>query len=405
MDDISGRIGQLIERQRAQEALEQAEGHVRQLQRLEAVGRLAGGVAHDFNNLLTVIMGRGDILLGRLPADHPHRRDIALIKKTAERAAALTKQLLAFSRKQILAPKVLDLNTVVSGMVTMLQRLIGEDIELVFLAGSELGRVKADPGQLEQVIANLAVNARDAMPNGGRLTLETTAVELGEHYAKQHVGVQAGSYVMLGVSDTGTGMDRETQARIFDPFFTTKEPGKGTGLGLATVYGIVKQSGGNIWVYSELGKGTTFKVYLPQVHDAEDAAEPEQIRPGRGTETLLIVEDEDEVRALACEVLATYGYEILQARTPAEALLIAERHTGPIHLLLTDVIMPGMSGRILAERLAPLRPEMNVLYMSGYTDEAIVHHGTLDAGTPFIQKPFTPDALAGGVRRVLDAGG
>jgi PAS domain S-box-containing protein len=403
MDDIGGRIGQLIERERAQEALEQAEGHVRQLQRLEAVGRLAGGVAHDFNNLLTVIMGRGDILLGRLPADNPHRRDIALIKKTAERAAALTKQLLAFSRKQILEPKVLDLNTVVSGMVTMLQRLIGEDIELVFLAGSELGRVKADPGQLEQVVANLAVNARDAMPNGGRLTLETTAVDLGEHYARQHVGVQAGSYVMLGVSDTGTGMDRETQARIFDPFFTTKEPGKGTGLGLATVYGIVKQSGGNIWVYSELGKGTTFKVYLPQVHDAEDAAEPEQIRPGRGTETILIVEDEDEVRALACEVLATYGYEVLQARTPADALLIAERHTGPIHLLLTDVIMPGMSGRMLAERLAPLRPEMTVLYMSGYTDEAIVHHGTLDAGTPFIQKPFTPDALAAGVRRLLDA--
>jgi len=403
MDDVSGRIGQLIERQRALEALEQAEGHVRQLQRLEAVGRLAGGVAHDFNNLLTVIMGRGDILLGRLPADHPHRRDIALIKKTAERAAALTKQLLAFSRKQILAPKVLDLNTVVAGMVTMLQRLIGEDIELVFLAGSELGRVKADPGQLEQVIANLAVNARDAMPNGGRLTLETAAVDLSEHYARQHVGVQAGSYVMLGVSDTGIGMDRETQARIFEPFFTTKEPGKGTGLGLATVYGIVKQSGGNIWVYSEPGKGTTFKVYLPQVHDAEDSAEPEQIRAGRGTETILIVEDEDEVRALACEVLASYGYEVLQARTPAEALLIAERHTGPIPLLLTDVIMPGMSGRILAERLAPLRPEMNVLYMSGYTDEAIVHHGTLDAGTPFIQKPFTPDALAAGVRRLLDA--
>jgi two-component system cell cycle sensor histidine kinase/response regulator CckA len=401
--DISARIGQFVERQRAEEALEQAETHVRQLQRLEAVGRLAGGVAHDFNNLLTVIMGRGDILLGRLPADDPHRRDIALIKRTAERAAALTKQLLAFSRKQILAPKVLDLNTVVSGMVSMLQRLIGEDIELVFLAGSELGRVKADPGQLEQVLANLVVNARDAMPNGGRLTIETTAVDLSEHYAKQHVGVQAGPYVMLGVSDTGTGMDRETQARIFDPFFTTKEPGKGTGLGLATVYGIVKQSGGNIWVYSELGKGTTFKVYLPQVHDAEDAAEPEQVRPGRGTETFLIVEDDDEVRALACEVLATYGYEVLQARTPADALLIAERHTGPIHLLLTDVIMPGMSGRMLAEQLAPLRPEMTVLYMSGYTDEAIVHHGTLDAGTPFIQKPFTPDALAAGVRRLLDA--
>ena len=402
MDDISRRIGQLIERQRAQEALEDAAAQVRQLQRLEAVGRLAGGVAHDFNNLLTVIMGRGDILLGRLPADNPTRRDIALIKKTAERAAALTKQLLAFSRKQILEPKVLDLNAVVSGMVTMLHRLIGEDIELVFLAGSELGRVKADPGQLEQVIANLVVNARDAMPNGGRLTLETATVELSAHYARQHVGAQPGSYVMLAVSDTGIGMDRETQARIFEPFFTTKEPGKGTGLGLATVFGIMKQSGGNIWVYSEPGRGTTFKIYLPHVHDAEDAVEPEPIRPGRGTETILIVEDEDEVRALAGEILGTYGYEVLQARTPADALLIAERHTGPIHLLLTDVVMPGMSGRRLADQLAPLRPEMTVLFMSGYTDEAIVHHGTLDAGTPFIQKPFTPDVLAAGIRRVLD---
>jgi len=405
MEDVSSRLGQFIEQQRAQEALHAAETHVRQLQRLEAVGRLAGGVAHDFNNLLTVILGRGAILLSRLPADHPLRRDIELMKKTAERAAALTKQLLAFSRKQMLAPKVLDLNTVVSGITTMLQRLIGEDIELVFRAGSGLGRVKADPGQIEQVIANLVVNARDALPDGGHLTIETANVELGEHYARQHVGVQAGSYVMLGVSDTGTGMDRETQARIFEPFFTTKEPGKGTGLGLSTVYGIVKQSGGNIWVYSEPGTGTTFKVYLPLVHDAEDTAELAQVRPGRGTETILVVEDEDDVRALACEVLATYGYEVLQARMPAEALLIAERHPGPVQLLLTDVVMPGMSGRMLAERLAPLRPEMKILYMSGYTDDAIVHHGTLDAGTPFIQKPFLPDALAGSVRRVLDTAG
>jgi PAS domain S-box-containing protein len=405
MEDISSRIGQFIERQRAQEALEQAETQMRQLQQLETVGRLAGGVAHDFNNLLTVILGRGDILLSRLQADNPVRRDIELIKRTAERAAALTKQLLAFSRKQVLAPKVIDLNTVVAGITTMLQRLIGEDIELVFLAGSGLGRVKADPGQLEQVIANLVVNARDAMPHGGRLTIETGNVELGERYARQHAGVQAGSYVMLAVSDTGTGMDRETQARIFEPFFTTKEPGKGTGLGLSTVFGIVKQSGGNIWVYSEPGHGTTFKVYLPLVHDAEDAAAPEQVRPAGGTETILIVEDEGDVRALACEVLAIYGYEVLQARAPAEALLIAERHTGPVQLLVTDVVMPGMSGRLLAQQLAPLRPEMKVLYMSGYTDDAIVHHGTLDAGTAFIQKPFTPDALAAGVRRVLDADG
>ena len=305
----------------------------------------------------------------------------------------------------MLAPKVIDLNTVVAGITTMLQRLIGEDIELVFVAGSELGRVKADPGQIEQVIANLVVNARDAMPHGGRLTIETGNVQLGERYARQHAGVQAGSYVMLAVSDTGTGMDRETQARIFEPFFTTKEPGKGTGLGLSTVFGIVKQSGGNIWVYSEPGHGTTFKVYLPLVHDVEDAAEPERVRPAGGTETILIVEDEDDVRALACEVLATYGYEVLQARTPAEALLIAERHTGPVQLLVTDVVMPGMSGRLLAQQLAPLRPEMKVLYMSGYTDDAIVHHGTLDAGTAFIEKPFTPDALAAGVRRVLDADG
>jgi len=411
MEDISSRLGQFIEQQRAQEALHAAETHVRQLQRLEAVGRLAGGVAHDFNNLLGVISNYATFVGDEVGRELPSRRwqavhdDIGQVEQAAQRAASLTHQLLAFSRKQMLAPKVLDLNTVVSGITTMLQRLIGEDIELVFRAGSGLGRVKADPGQIEQVIANLVVNARDAMPDGGHLTIETANVELGEHYARQHVGVQAGSYVMLGVSDTGTGMDRETQARIFEPFFTTKEPGKGTGLGLSTVYGIVKQSGGNIWVYSEPGTGTTFKVYLPLVHDAEDTAELAQVRPGRGTETILVVEDEDDVRALACEVLATYGYEVLQARTPAEALLIAERHAGSVQLLLTDVVMPGMSGRILAERLAPLRPEMKVLYMSGYTDDAIVHHGTLDAGTPFIQKPFLPDALAGSVRRVLDSAG
>jgi PAS domain S-box-containing protein len=385
------------------EDLQRTQAQLAQAQKMEAIGQLAGGIAHDFNNLLTVIGGRSQLLLSRLPAQSPVRRDLELIQKTSERAAALTRQLLAFSRKQILAPKVLDLNAVVSGMASMLQRLIGEDIDLAFRAGADLGRVKADPGQIEQVIVNLVVNARDAMPGGGRVTLETANVELGEQYARRHVGVQPGPYVMLAVSDTGTGMDAETQARIFEPFFTTKAPGKGTGLGLATVYGIVKQSGGNIWVYSEVGKGTTFKIYLPRVEETEESVQPEVALPGRGTETILLVEDEDEVRELAREILEAYGYTVFQARQPAEAMLIAERHPGPIHLLVTDVVMPEMSGRALAERLAPLRPEMKVLYMSGYTDNAIVHHGRLDAGTPFVQKPFTPDVLVRKVREVLES--
>jgi len=374
-----------------------------QTQKLEAIGQLAGGVAHDFNNLLTVILGRCALLLSRLSPDASPRRDIDLIEKTAQRAAALTRQLLAFSRKQILEPKVLDLNAVVPGIATMLQRLIGEDIELVYRPGAELGRVKADPGQLEQVIMNLAVNARDAMPDGGRITIETGNVELGEHYARQHVGVQPGQYVMLALSDTGIGMDVATQARIFEPFFTTKAPGKGTGLGLSTVYGIVKQSDGNIWVYSEPGRGTTFKVYLPRVEDAAESVQVIKPAPGRGTESILLVEDDEGVRALAREVLEDYGYTVFEARDVADAILIAERHTGPIHLLLSDVVMPQMSGRALAERLAPLRPEMKVLFMSGYTDNAIVHHGRLDSDASFVQKPFTPDALARKVREVLDA--
>jgi len=383
--------------------LKNLERQIFQTQKLEAIGQLAGGVAHDFNNLLTVILGRCALLVGRLSPDASPRRDIDLIQKTAERAVALTRQLLAFSRKQVLDPKVLDLNAVVPGMATMLQRLIGEHIELVYRPGAELGRVKADPGQLEQIIMNLAVNARDAMPDGGRITIETGNVELGEHYARQHVGVQPGRYVMLAVSDTGIGMDGATQARIFEPFFTTKAPGKGTGLGLSTVYGIVNQSGGNIWVYSEPGKGTTFKVYLPRVEDAAESLQVIRPAPGRGTESILLVEDEEEVRALAREVLQGYGYTVFEARDVAEALLIAERHTGPIHLLVTDVVMPQMSGRDLAERLASLRPEMKVLFMSGYTDNAIVHHGRLESGVSFVQKPFTPDALAEKVRDVLDA--
>jgi len=286
----------------------------------------------------------------------------------------------------------------------MLQRLIGENIELVFRPRSGLGFVKADPGQLEQVIVNLAVNARDAMPKGGHITIETAGVELGEHDARQHAGVQPGAYVMLAVSDTGIGMDAETQARIFEPFFTTKEPGKGTGLGLSTVYGIVKQSGGNIGVSSEPGRGTTFKIYLPRVQGAEDAVEaPPPPRPGRGSEAILLAEDEDEVRAIAREILESCGYTVLEARHPEEALQIAERYIGPIHLLVTDVVMPQMNGRALAERLAPQRPEMKVLFVSGYTDDAIVHHGVLNPGTAFVQKPFAPDGLARKVREVLDA--
>jgi PAS domain S-box-containing protein len=380
------------------------EEQLRQSQKMEAIGRLAGGIAHDFNNLLTGIIGYSDLLLNSLDPNEPSRQDLEEIKKAGERAASLTSQLLAFSRKQILQPSVLDLNKVIADLDKMLRRLIGEDIELVTLFGSELGHVKVDPGQIEQIIMNLAVNARDAMPQGGQLTIETNNVELDEAYARRHVAVAAGYYVMLAVSDTGCGMDAETQSRIFEPFFTTKEAGKGTGLGLSTVYGIVKQSGGNIWVYSELGQGTTFKVYLPHV---DKPAEQMETRPSiagmlRSSETILVVEDEEAVRKLTCQVLRMNGYQVVEAPNSSEAPLISERYEGPIHLLLTDVVMPQMSGREVATRLASMRPTMKVLYMSGYTDDAIVHHGVLDPGVAFIQKPFTPAKLARKVREVLD---
>ncbi len=373
-------------------------------QKMEAVGRLAGGISHDFNNLLTVITGYSDLAIKWLQTEDPLRHHIEEIRKASDRATRLTSHLLAFSRKQILQPQALDLNAIVADMEKMLRRLIGEDIELRTALDPEPGSIKADPAQIEQVIMNLAVNARDAMPQGGKLTIETAKVFLDNQYATQHFTVAPGLYLMLAVSDTGTGMNEETQSRIFEPFFTTKDIGKGTGLGLSTVYGIIKQSGGNIWVYSEVGRGTTFKMYLPLI--AEDAqvyrrsAESEEAMAG--TETILLVEDDETVRNLVSEVLQNYGHEVLEAANGGSALLICERHERPIHLLLTDVIMPEMSGSELATRLARLRPEMKSLYMSGYTDDAIVNHGVLEADTPFIQKPFTPMALARKVREVLD---
>ena len=390
--------------QRAYEELSQTQEQLTQARKMEAVGRLAGGIAHDFNNLLTVLIGRSQLLLRRLGAEDPVRADIELMEHTADRAADLTRQLLAFSRKQVLQPSVLDLNVVVANLAEMLRRLIGEDIALVTALDPALSHVKADPGQIEQIVMNLAANARDAMSKGGRLTLETANAELDAAYARRHVEVRPGPYVMLAVSDTGLGMSPETLTHIFEPFFTTKGPGQGTGLGLATVYGIVKQSDGHIWVYSEPGRGTTFKIYLPRVEEAVDpsVARPRLPEPARGHETILLVEDEPAVRDLARDVLRAHGYTVLEARHGREALLISERHSGPIHLMLTDVVMPEMSGRELANRLASLRPTMPVIYMSGYTDAAVVHHGVLDPGTTFLQKPFTPDALARKMRQVLD---
>lgn len=394
----------ITERKRAEEALYRSQEQLRQSQKMEAVGRLAGGVAHDFNNLLTAIRGYSELLLTSLSPEDPLREDIEEIKKAATRAASLTYQLLVFSRRQVFTSQVLDLNTVVINTEKMLRRLIGEDINLVTRLEPMLGCVKADPGQIEQVILNLAINARDAMPQGGTLIIETANVELDTASARQHIGAQAGSYVMLAVTDTGCGMDAETRSHIFEPFFTTKEQGKGTGLGLSTVYGIVTQNDGHISVYSELGRGTTFKIYLPQVNGVVEAAAEERIlsTPLQGLETILVVEDEEAVRRLARRVLRESGYTVLEAHHGSEALLICERYEGPIPLLLTDVVMPGMGGRELAERLRPLRPEMKVLYMSGYADNAIFHHTMLGPDAAFLEKPFTPELLTRKVRAVLD---
>jgi PAS domain S-box-containing protein len=391
----------ITERKQAEEALREKEQQLQLSQKLEAVGRLAGGIAHDFNNLLTIINGYASLLLDKID-DPSLAGKIAEIKKAGERAASLTRQLLAFSRKQVLQPKELDLNGVVTNVATMLQRLIGEDIELVLSLKAALGHVRADPGQLEQVLMNLTMNARDSMPNGGKVSIKTENVELDQSYASQHTSVQAGSYVMLSVSDAGAGMDPETLRQIFEPFFTTKPVGQGTGLGLATVYGIVKQSGGNIWVYSEPGLGTSFKIYLPRINaQADQMPTPAERQLPRGTETILLVEDELMVRNIARETLELYGYTVMEASDGSEALNLSSPYGAKIDLLLTDVVMPVMGGRELAERLGKSRPETAVLYMSGYTDDAIVHHGVLDAGTHFLEKPFAPDALARKVYEVL----
>ncbi|MHB8754854.1 MAG: PAS domain S-box protein [Candidatus Acidiferrales bacterium] len=381
----------------------QLEAQLRQAQKMEAVGRLAGGIAHDFNNLLMVIQGYTELLLDRLGNEHPLRRNAEQIHDASQRAASLTRQLLAFSRKQMLAPQVLNIRSVVSDMESILRRLIGEDIDLVTVNPADLWRVRADRSQVEQVILNLAVNSRDAMPNGGKVTIETANVELDSSYSR-HAVVEPGEYVMIAVSDTGCGMDADTQAHVFEPFFTTKEKGKGTGLGLATVYGIVKQSGGYIWVYSEIGKGATFKVYLPRVRESEKPAQqkPETKLFPLGCETILLVEDEKGVRELAREYLEQIGYVVLEAENAQKAIDVARSHSGAIDLLFTDVVMGGMSGRQLAEEMHKLRPGVKILYMSGYTDEAIVHHGILGRGMTLLQKPFTLNSLALKVRDTLD---
>ena len=382
-----------------------SEAQLRQSQKMEAIGQLAGGVAHDFNNLLTAINGHSELCLRRLESKDPAYHHLEQIKKAGDRAAGLTRQLLAFSRKQILQPKIVDLNQVVVDLNKMLQRLIGEDIDLLMGLAADLGKVKADPNQLEQILLNLSINARDAMPRGGRLTIETSNAYLDEEFTRDHISVPPGQYVLLAVSDNGCGMATETQAHIFEPFFTTKEVGKGTGLGLATVYGIVKQSGGSIWVYSEVGQGTAFKIYFPLAEGpAEAATTPtDDLAWFKGTETVLLVEDEEVVRDMATEILRESGYQVLEAKHGREALMLARQHPEVIHLMLTDVVMPQMSGRELAELLSPLRQDMKVLYMSGYTDDAIVHHGVLEEGMEFIGKPFTPSALARKIRELLDA--
>jgi signal transduction histidine kinase len=379
------------------------EKQLRQAQKMEAIGQLSGGIAHDFNNLLGVIIGYSEILEEQLAAGDSMHKSVQEIKKAGKRAASLTRQLLAFSRQQVLEPKILALNAVVSNVEKMLGRLIGENIDIESALGPDLGNIRADQGQIEQVIMNLAVNARDAMPHGGRLTILTANVDLDEDYARSHTQQPPGRYVLLSVSDTGIGMDATTQAHIFDPFFTTKEQGKGTGLGLSTVYGVIRQSGGHIWVYSEPGLGTTFKIYLPRTDEAACGEKPTAglATSFRGTETILLVEDEEALRELTRGLLASSGYTVLSAEQPADAIEIARQHKGPIHLLLTDVVMPGMSGLALTGKLAPARPDMKVVYMSGYT--GFTHPDLFESNATVLFKPVARDTLLRKVHEVLAA--
>jgi signal transduction histidine kinase len=390
----------------AEQALRESQERYVQAQKLESIGRLAGGVAHDFNNLLTVINGYGDLLAMDLSADDPKRTAIDSICKAGARAAELTQQLLAFSRKQMIQPRAIDLNVVVSESQEMFRRLLGEDVELVARLSPRLGRVMADPGQIHQVLMNLVVNSRHAMPDGGRLVIETADVEVDAGYAAEHPGTLTGPHVVLTVTDSGAGMDEETRKHIFEPFFTTKGPNEGTGLGLATVYGIVKQSKGSIWVYSEPGRGTAFKIYLPRTAAvaAEAPVSDAAASQRRGSETVLVVEDQEDVRSLAAAMLRRYGYVVLEAADGADALALEAKHQGRIDVLLTDVVLPGINGRELAERLAAVRPALKVVFTSGYTQEVIAHRGVLDRGVHYIAKPYTPEGLATKVREVLEVG-
>ncbi|HVB37068.1 MAG TPA: PAS domain S-box protein, partial [Vicinamibacterales bacterium] len=383
------------------------EDQLRQSQRLEVIGRLAGGVAHDFNNLLTPILGYAEMLLDRFPPGDPAREEVEEIRGAGRRAELLTRQLLAFGRKQVLQPTLVDLNNLVSDAAKLLRRLIGEDVTLVLALAPNLRTTKVDANQIAQVLMNLAVNARDAMPQGGTLTIETANVNLGADYTGRHTNVTSGPHILMAVHDTGVGMDRETLSRIFEPFFSTKPVGRGTGLGLATVHGIVNQSKGHIWVYSEPGRGTTFKIYFPAVEGTPLApAAPTPVLPvERGDETVLLVEDDDALREMSARGLRALGYTVLEARDGATALLASKHHQGTVHLLLTDVIMPGMSGGDLAQQLLAERPHVKVLYMSGYTDDAVLQHGVLEQGIQFLEKPFTPHVLGHRVRSVLDATG
>jgi signal transduction histidine kinase len=395
---------ELADRERTEAERAQLHEQLRQAQKIDALGRLAGGVAHDFNNVLTVIVGYTELMKAGLREGDPLREQLDDMRHAADRASELTNQLLAFGRKQMLQPRVLDLNDRITGSVSMLRRLLGEDVELITVLEPHLRAVRADPSQMDQVVINLAVNARDAMPRGGRLTIETHNVVVSEDDAREHATFQPGAYVMLAISDTGHAIDPKVLPQIFDPFFTTKAPGKGTGLGLSTVYGIVKQSGGWIWVYSEAGHGTTFKIYLPQVDgDATVETIPKvALADHRGVETVLVVEDDAAVTKLTCEALRKHGYDVLEAANGGEALLICERRPGAIHLIVTDIVMPYMSGPDLAARARELQPQARVLFTSGYTDDAVVRHGLLDRTVAFLQKPFAISALTQKVRQVLD---